>query len=172
MIEQFLECTTRSWNAEPLFRPENAGRSTRKRSNRQCSTRGHITRPENQKLSLSSGCHNFVISSPILIFFFKHYLCSKRNISIWVLITYHPYICPRMEKTIIVYIINTLLHSYVKILKNHLIHVKYIFDAYEIGMKCISNSLPKSILSDRNQASYPISIQILSNIYPNRIDFG
>ena len=68
-----------------------------------------------------------------------------------------------MEKTIIVYIINTLLHSYVKILKNHLIHVKYIFDEYEIGMKCISNSLPKSILSDRNQASYPISIQILSN---------
>ena len=69
MIEQFLECTSRSWNAVPLFRPENAGRSTRKRSTRQCSTRGHITRSENQKLSLSSGCHNFVISSPILIIF-------------------------------------------------------------------------------------------------------
>ena len=62
--------------------------------------------------------------------------------------------------------------AHIKILKNHLIHVKYIFDAYEIGMKCISNSLPKSNLSDRNQATYPISIQILSNIYPNRIDFG
>ena len=32
--------------------------------------------------------------------------------------------------------------------------------------------IPKSNLSDRNQASYPISIQILSNIYPNRFDFG
>ena len=52
-----------------------------------------------------------------------------------------------MEKTIIVYIINTLLHSHVKILKNHLIHVKYIFDAYEIGMKSgnLSNIYPDSI---------------------------
>ena len=83
-----------------------------------------------------------------------------------------PLYMPENGETFIVYIINTLLHSHVKILKNHLIHVKYIFDEYEIGMKCISNSLAKSILSDRNQASYPISIQILSNIYPNRIDFG
>ena len=41
--------------------------------------------------------------------FFKPYLCFKRNISSWVLITYHPYICKRIEKTITLYIINTLL---------------------------------------------------------------
>ena len=56
-----------------------------------------------------------VITSSFLhrfyFFFFKHYLCSKRNISIWVLITYHPYICPIMEKTITVYIINMLLRN-------------------------------------------------------------
>ena len=90
MIEQFLECTSRSRNAVPLFRPENAGRSTRKRSNRQCSTRGHITRPENQKLSLSSGCHNFVISSPILIFFSLNIIYVPKGIFLsgfWLRIT-------------------------------------------------------------------------------------
>ena len=90
MIKQFLECTSRSRNAVPLFRPENAGRSTRKRSTRQCSTRGHITRPENQKLSLSSGCHNFVISSPILIIFSLNIIYVPKGIFLsgfWLRIT-------------------------------------------------------------------------------------
>ena len=82
-----------------------------------------------------------------------------------------PLYMPENGETFIVYIINTLLHSHVKILKNHLIHVKYIFDAYEIGMKCISNSLPiyqnLTYLIEIRQA-----IQYLSRFYQISIQIG
>ena len=80
LIKQFFESTTRSWNAEPLLRPENAGISTRKCSTLKISTRSCDTRPENQKLSLSSECRNFVISSPISKIFFLNIIYSSQGI--------------------------------------------------------------------------------------------